>query len=149
MTQVLAFINTHPLGVSACPVVLVFILRLLSRSGYPEFLPFLPEWADLTTWGKWGWPGRIGQGVVTCLLSGGVVLAAGLQDLVLTDAELVAAGEACIGAFGIWHGLKKLAPGQNAGKAAEEKSTTTLPSAALLVMLALGGWGCAGSVEEG
>jgi len=129
MTQVLAFINTHPLGVSACTVVLVFVLRLLSRSGYPEFLPFLPAWADLTTWGKWGWPGRIGQGVVTCLLSGGVVLAAGLEDMVLTDAELQAAGEACLGAFGLWHGLKKLAPGKGA-----KKAPITLPSVTLLLM---------------
>jgi len=150
-------INAHPTVAAATVVVLLFCLRMLSRSDGATLWGVLPEWTDITTWSRYGLVGTVGQLLVTSALAGGAVLSAGLADQVLTLAEWQAAGQAVLEALGIVTAVKHLSPGRAKRKQLERLArpeTDKILEAmrktgtAAIVLLALFAVGCAGSLEE-
>lgn len=136
------FINDHLSYVSWATVALLFIARLASKSGPPILIKLLPAWFDVTTWGKYGWLGTMGQLLVNVVLAGGTVLAASFSDG-LTKDELYAAGKAVIEAIGIYHGIKLVLPNVAARKKTlkDSSATTTQASAAILLLVTAVGCG--------
>lgn len=112
----LDIINRYPIVASTTVVVLLYCLRLLSRSDGATLWGVLPEWTDVTTWSRYGLVGTVGQLAVTAGLAGGAVLSAGLADHVLTAAEWQAAGQAVLEALGIVTAVKQVNPARAARK---------------------------------
>jgi hypothetical protein len=127
----LNYLNAHLAYVSPAVVALLFVTRLLTKSGPPTIVKLLPEWFDVTTWSKYGWPGTFGQLLVNVVLAGGTVIAASLQDG-LTEAELYAARDAVLQTIGIYHAVKLVLPKKMPKNA---KSATTTPLAVGLLLL--------------